>query len=91
MPDEPGIAQLRQRAEMVRERCRALLVAPVHHVQVIAAELAQVLLDLPPQLRGRGRGHPLARRIPAGPDLGHDDQVIRYGASAVLISSLSGS
>ena len=60
-----------------RRVTRAQLVAPVHHVQVISAELAQVLLDLAAELVRPGRGQPLARRVPARPDLGDDDQVVR--------------
>ncbi len=45
------------------------------HVEMIAAELAQVLLDLAAQLIGPGRGCPLPDGSRAGPDLGDDDQV----------------
>ena len=63
--------------------------AQVHQVQAVAAELAQVLLDLPAQLGRGGLGQPLAGRVPPRADLGGDDQVVRVGASAVLISSLA--
>ena len=53
--------------------------AQVHHVEVVAAELAQVLLDLAAQLVGPGPGPPLPRRVAARPDLGRDDQVVRVG------------
>ena len=51
--------------------------AQVHHVEVVAAELAQVLLDLAAQLLRGGLRQPLARRVAARPDLGGDDEVVR--------------
>jgi len=73
--DQPGITEVSQGAEVVGNR---VIPAPaqVDDVEVIAAELPQVLLDLAAQLLGRGHGQPLPRRIPSRSDLGHDDQVI---------------
>ena len=51
----------------------------IHHVQVIAPELAQVLLNLAAQLIGPRRVGPATPRIPARPDLGDDDQVVWVG------------
>ncbi len=55
--DQPGVAEVGQRAEVVGDRarrCAARRDAQVHHVEVVAAELAQVLLDLAAQLLRRG-------------------------------------
>ena len=86
--DQADIAQLGQRAEVPGDRVQPGQ-AQVYQVQVIAAELAQVLLDLPAQLGGGGLVQPLAGRVPARADLGGDDQVVGVGDSAVLISSLA--
>lgn len=45
MADEPGVAELGQCAEALGDRIRSDD-AQVHHIEVIPAELAQVLLDL---------------------------------------------
>jgi hypothetical protein len=47
--------------------------AQVHQVQAIAAELAQVLLDLPAQLGRGGLSQPVTGWVPARADLGGDD------------------
>ena len=79
MADQPGVAQLGQRAEVLGDRVRCRTDAQVHHVEVVAAELAQVLLDLAAQLFRPGPGQPLPRRVAARPDLGGDDQVVGVG------------
>jgi hypothetical protein len=56
---------------------------------VVPAELAQVLLDLAAQLPRGGQGQPRAGRVPGRADLGGDDQIGGYGASARLMSSLA--
>jgi hypothetical protein len=76
VPDEPGLAQPGQHTEVLGYRTLAGA-AQVHHIEVVEAELAQVLLHLPAQLVGRRPGQPLTRRAPAGADLGGDDQVVR--------------
>jgi len=43
--------------------------AQVHQVEVVTAQLAQVLLDLAAQLTRPGPGQPLTRRIAARPTL----------------------
>lgn len=78
MADEPLPAQLGQCAEVFGDRAGPLG-AQVHHVQVVTAELTEVLLDLPPQLFGPGPGQPLTGRVTARPDLGDDDHVVRAG------------
>lgn len=75
MPDETGVAQFGQRAEVLRDRVQSVL-AQVHHIQMVTAELAQVLLDLPAQLVRPGQRQPFPRGVAARPDLGRDDQVI---------------
>jgi len=52
------------------------VLAQVDHVEVVAAELAQVLLDLAAELVRPGQRQPGAGGIPAGADLGDDDQVV---------------
>ena len=75
MPDQPFVAQLGQHAEVLGERIVAVH-PQVHHVEVVAAELAQVLLDLAAQLVRRGERQPLAGRVATRPHLGHDDQLV---------------
>ena len=86
--DQADVAQLGQRTEVPGDRVQPGQ-AQVYQVKVIAAELAQVLLDLPAQLGRGGLVQPLASRVPARADLGGDDQVVGVGDSAVLISSLA--
>jgi len=66
LADQPGVAQLGQRAEMLGDRIGGVG-AEIHQIEVIAAELAQVLLDLAAQLPGGGPGQPRTGRI-AAPD-----------------------
>jgi hypothetical protein len=73
--DQPGVAQVGQCAEVFRDRVEPVL-AQVHDVEVITAQLPQVHLDLAAQLIGPGQREPFAGRIPAGSDLGGDDQII---------------
>src|SRR3984957_15298924 len=86
--DQAGVAELGQRAEALGDGLLVRPAAQVHHVEVVAAELAQVLLDLAAQLVGAGRG-PFAPRIPARPPLVVTTRSPGYGARAVLISSLA--
>jgi hypothetical protein len=65
VPDQSRVAQLGERAEVFGDRVDAAQPPQVHHVQVVAAELAQVLLHLPAQLVGPGHRQPLAGRVPA--------------------------
>ena len=67
-----------QHAEMLGDRARRppLRQPQVDHVEMVPAELAQVLLDLAAQLPWRGP-QPLTRRIAAWPDLARDDQIVR--------------
>ena len=89
MADQPGVAQVGQRAEVLGDRALAEG-AQVHHVEVVAAELAQVLLDLAAQLLGPRPGQPLpGRRRGPGPTFVAMTRSSGYGASAVLISSLA--
>ena len=79
LTDQPGVAQVRERAEPVGDRVRAgLLHDPqVDHVETVDAELPQVRLHLRPQL---GRGRRMVEttvRVLARPDLGGDDQTLR--------------
>jgi hypothetical protein len=76
--DQADVAQLGQRTEVPGDRVQPGQ-AQVYQVQVIAAELAQVLLDLPAQLGRGGLVQPLAGRVPARADLGGDDQVVGVG------------
>ena len=90
MADEPGVAQLGQRAEVLGDRVGAARRAQVDHVEVVAAELAQVLLDLAAQLV---RPWPQAATRPTrpgpGPTLVTMTRSSGYGASARLISSFA--
>jgi hypothetical protein len=49
MADEPVVAHPGQHREVLRDRVQAVL-AQVHQVELIPAELAEVLLDQPAQL-----------------------------------------
>jgi hypothetical protein len=49
LPDQPGVAQVGQGGEPLGQRILALH-PQVDHVEMVAAELAQVLLDLAAQL-----------------------------------------
>jgi len=70
VPDQPGLTQLRQDREMLGDRLEAML-TQIHQIEVIAAERAQVRLDLAPQLvRPR---QPILGRA----DLRGNDQVLR--------------
>lgn len=89
MADEPGLAQVGQCAEALGDRIVADD-AQVDHVEVVAAELAQVLLDLAAQLSRGGMGEPLARRVPAGSDLGGDDEVVRVGGQGPVDEFVGG-
>ena len=53
--------------------------AQVDDVEVVEAELADVLLDLAAQLLGPGRRQPVAGRVAAGADLGGDHEVVGVG------------
>jgi hypothetical protein len=75
--NQAGFAELGEGAEVLGERGHARHDAQVHHAEMVAAELAQVLLDLAAELSGRGPGSPLARRVAGRADLGDDDQVVR--------------
>src|SRR4029453_2054655 len=55
--DQTGVAQFGQRAEVPGDRVPPGQ-AQVHQFQAVAAELAQVLLDLPAQLGRGGLGQP---------------------------------
>lgn len=77
MPDQPSVAQLSEGAEMLGHRLHVLLATEVDHIEVISAELAEVLLDLAAKVIGPSRGPQLAGPIPARPNLGDDDQVVR--------------
>ena len=68
LADQPGVAQLGQRAEMLGDRIGGVG-AEVHQVEVVAAELAQVLLDLAAQLPGGGPGQPPPDGSRPGPTL----------------------
>ena len=83
MADQPGVAQVGQRAEVLGDRVQPGQ-AQVHHVEMVAAELAQVLLDLAAQLVRGGLGQPVAGRIPARADLGGDDQVVGVGGQRAV-------
>src|SRR4051794_9722133 len=79
VPDESGIAELRESAETLGDR---VLAGPshdpeIHHVEVVAAEPAQILLDLAAQLSWGGRLVEAGRGINARSHLGGDDQVLR--------------
>ena len=87
MADQPGVAQPGQRAE-VRSEWRPAR-PQVDHVEVVAAELAQVLLDLAAQLLGRGRSAQPPDGSRPGPTLVAMTRSSGYGASAWLISSLA--
>jgi len=50
--------------------------AEVHDVELVEAELADVLLDLTAQLRRHGVGEPVAARIAARADLRHDHEIV---------------
>lgn len=76
VPDQPRVAQFGQRAEVLGDRVLPHT-AQVHHVEVVAAKLAQVLLDMAAQVLGPGRGAPLPRVVAERPDLGGDDQLVR--------------
>lgn len=78
--DETGVAQGGQGGEVPGDRAGPVAGrdAEVDHVQVVAAQPAQVLLDLAAELPGGGPG-PLAGRGAARPDLGGDDQIVRVG------------
>jgi hypothetical protein len=73
--DQAGVVQFGQRAEVPGDRVQPGQ-AQVYQVQAVAAELAQVLLDLPAQLGRGGLGQPVTGWVPAGADLGGDDQVV---------------
>ncbi len=47
VPDQAGVAELSQRADVLGYRRHGRHAPQVHHVQVVTAELAQVLLYLP--------------------------------------------
>src|SRR5581483_10765731 len=76
--DEALVAQFGEGGEVSGDRAGAAAGrdAQVDDVEVVAAERAEVLLDLAAQLGGGGPV-PLAGRVPAGPDLGGDHQVVR--------------
>lgn len=87
--DEPGVAQSGQCAETFGDRIGSDD-AQVHHVEVVTAELAQVLLDLAAQLLRGGMGQPFTRRVPARPDLGGDDEIIRVGGQSLVDQFVGG-
>ena len=70
MADQPGGTQRSEGGEMFSDRRAfgAARDAQVDHVEVISAELAQILLNLPAQLARLGPV-PLTRRVAARPDL----------------------
>lgn len=59
MPDQARFAEFGERAEVLGDRVLPHA-APVYDVEVVAAEPAQVLLDVAAQLVGPGRGAPTA-------------------------------
>ncbi|GAB3834686.1 hypothetical protein GCM10027610_030760 [Dactylosporangium cerinum] len=77
--DQPGVTQLCEGAETLRERipARSLHDPQIHHVEVVAAEAAEVLFDLASQLGSGGCLVEAGRGVIAGPDLGRDDEVVR--------------
>ncbi len=87
--DEPGLAQLGQGAEALGDRIGPDD-AQVHHVEVVAAELAQVLLDLAAQLLRGGVRQPLPGRASAGADLGGDDEVVRVRCQSLVDQLVGG-
>ena len=74
---------------MLGYRLRALLTAQVHHVEMIAAELAQVLPTCPRSQSGLADGPQSPERSRLGPTLVTMTRSSGYGLSAVLISSLA--
>lgn len=74
--DQSLLAQFGERAEVLGDGVLAHP-AQVHHVQVVAAELTQVLLDVAAQVVGARGGAPLPRAVPERPDLRDDDQIVR--------------
>ena len=86
--DESGLAQVGQCAEVLGDGVRADD-AQVHHVEVVAAELAQVLLDLAAQLAGAWPGSHSPEGSRAGPTFVVMTRSSGYGARAQLISSLA--
>ena len=82
--DQALLSQFGQRAEAVGERTGPAFQAhadpEVDHVEVVAAELAQVFLDLPAQLLRACRiRKPVSGGVPSGADLCGDDQVVHIG------------
>ena len=89
--DQAGVAQVGERAEVLGDRAAAQPVrAQVHHVEVVAAELAQVLLDLRRAAAPGGRrGQPPPDGSRPGPTLVTMTRSSGYGASAAVISSVA--
>jgi hypothetical protein len=73
MPNQSRVAQLSQGADVLGYRRHGRHAPQVRHVEMIAAKLAEVLLNLAAKLVGPGGVHPVTRRIPARSDLGDDD------------------
>jgi hypothetical protein len=76
MSNEPGVAQPCQHTEMFGDRSGAEG-AKVDHVEVVSAQLADVLLNLNAELLGRRPRQPLTRGVTPGSDFGGDDEVNR--------------
>lgn len=80
VPDQPRVAQFGQLPEVLGHRLQVVL-AQVDHVEMVAAELAQVLLDLAAQFVGAGH-RPAGFRLRA--DLGGNDQAGRVRVQRLL-------
>jgi len=65
------------------------IASQVHHVQVVPAKPAQVLLDLAAQLVGAGHGEPLAGGLAPRADLVVTATSSRQDARARLMSSFA--
>jgi hypothetical protein len=89
VPDEPGVAKFGQCAEVLGDGVGGLP-AEVDEVEVITAELAQVLLDLAAQLRGRGGFLPLPGSVAGRADLGRDDQIVGVGRQCAVDQLIRG-
>ncbi len=88
MADQTRRAQFGQGAEVFGDRVLPHA-AQIDDVEMVAAELTQVLLDVGAQVLGAGGGAPLPRPRAVRADLGGDHEVVGVGGSALLISSLA--
>ena len=74
--DQACLAQLCESTEVLGYRLLAHP-AQVDEVEVVSAELAQVLLHMTAQILRTGRGAPLPRVVAVRADLGGDEQIVR--------------